>query len=58
LEPSNVAPYVVLANMYAYVGKWNDVSRVRKMMKDRGIKKHPGCSWIYPHPLARNRASG
>jgi pentatricopeptide repeat protein len=39
LEPSNDAPYVVLANMYASAGRWNDVSRVRKMMKDRGIKK-------------------
>ena len=39
LEPSNAAPYVVLANMYASAGRWNDVSRVRRMMKDRGIKK-------------------
>jgi pentatricopeptide repeat protein len=46
LEPSNAAPYVVLANMYVSSGRWNDVSRVRKMMKDRGIKKQPGCSWI------------
>jgi hypothetical protein len=46
LEPSNAAPYVVLENMYASAGRWNDVSRVRKMMKDRGIKKQPGCSWI------------
>jgi pentatricopeptide repeat protein len=46
LEPSNAAPYVVLANMYASAGRWNDVSRVRKMMKDREIKKQSGCSWI------------
>lgn len=46
LEPANAAPYVVLANMYASAGRWNDVSRVRKMMKDRGVKKQPGCSWI------------
>jgi hypothetical protein len=39
LEPSNAAPYVVLANMYASAGRWNDVSRVRKMVKDGGNKE-------------------
>lgn len=46
LEPSNAAPYVMLANMYAKAGKWEDVATVRKLMRDRGVKKKPGCSWI------------
>lgn len=46
LEPSNAAPYVMLANMYASAGKWEQVATVRKLMRDRGVKKKPGCSWI------------
>ncbi|KAE8010412.1 hypothetical protein FH972_006783 [Carpinus fangiana] len=46
LEPSNAAPYVMLANMYASAGKWEEVAGVRKLMRDRGVKKKPGCSWI------------
>ncbi|CAI0405452.1 unnamed protein product [Linum tenue] len=49
LEPTNATPYVVLANMYTDFGKWEDVARVRKLMRDRGIKKLPGCSWLELH---------
>ncbi|KAB2626631.1 pentatricopeptide repeat-containing protein [Pyrus ussuriensis x Pyrus communis] len=46
LEPLNAAPYVVLSNMFARAGKWEEVSTIRKHMRDRGVKKKPGCSWI------------
>ncbi|XP_063944995.1 pentatricopeptide repeat-containing protein At3g49710 isoform X2 [Daucus carota subsp. sativus] len=46
LEPSNAAPYVMLANMYAHAGRWDEVASVRKLMRDNGVKKKPGCSWI------------
>lgn len=46
LEPSNAAPYVVLLNMYASAGKWKEVATIRKLMRDRGVKKNTGCSWI------------
>ncbi|XP_038701620.1 pentatricopeptide repeat-containing protein At3g49710 [Tripterygium wilfordii] len=46
LEPSSATPYVILANMYASVGKWEDAAIVRKLMRERGVKKKPGCSWI------------
>eukprot|EP01018_Ginkgo_biloba_P016955 Gb_16898 [translate_table: standard] len=38
--------YVLMSNIYAAAGKWDDVTRVRKIMKDRGVNKQPGCSWI------------
>ncbi|XP_057829729.2 pentatricopeptide repeat-containing protein At2g13600 [Cryptomeria japonica] len=38
--------YVLLSNIYAAEGRWDDVARLRKLMKDRGVKKQPGCSWI------------
>eukprot|EP01018_Ginkgo_biloba_P020678 Gb_35168 [translate_table: standard] len=46
LEPQDAAPYVLLSNIYAAAGRWDEVAKVRAMMKDRGIKKQPGCSWI------------
>eukprot|EP01018_Ginkgo_biloba_P018660 Gb_14850 [translate_table: standard] len=46
LDPKYVAPYVLLSNIYAAAGKWDDIQKVRKMMKDRGVKWKPGCSWI------------
>ncbi|XP_008805705.2 pentatricopeptide repeat-containing protein At1g25360-like [Phoenix dactylifera] len=44
--PQHDGTYVLLSNIYAAVGWWEDVARVRKLMKDRGVKKEPGCSWI------------
>ncbi|MCL7049079.1 hypothetical protein MKW94_024224 [Papaver nudicaule] len=46
LEPHNSGRYVLLANLYANVGRWDDVARVRKLMNDRGVKKVPGFSVI------------
>eukprot|EP01018_Ginkgo_biloba_P013191 Gb_32451 [translate_table: standard] len=46
LDPKSVAPYVLLSNIYSAAGRWDDSENVRSMMKDRGIKKKPGCSWI------------
>ncbi|XP_057862595.1 pentatricopeptide repeat-containing protein At2g22070 isoform X2 [Cryptomeria japonica] len=46
LEPKHAGAYSLLANVYASSGRWDDVAKVRKMMKDRGVKKDPGCSWI------------
>eukprot|EP01018_Ginkgo_biloba_P034625 Gb_37253 [translate_table: standard] len=46
LDSKSAAPYVLLSNIYAAAGRWNDIEKVRKMMKDRGVNKKPGCSWI------------
>eukprot|EP01018_Ginkgo_biloba_P031778 Gb_10324 [translate_table: standard] len=46
MDPENAAPYVLLSNIYAAAGRWDGIDKVRKMMKDRRIKKKPGCSWI------------
>ncbi|KAB1218966.1 hypothetical protein CJ030_MR3G015118 [Morella rubra] len=46
LDSSNPSAYVLLSNMYAGQGMWNDVTRVRTMLKERKLKKIPGCSWI------------
>ncbi|KVH88124.1 pentatricopeptide repeat-containing protein At2g13600 [Cynara cardunculus var. scolymus] len=46
IDPKNSGPYVLLSNMYAEKGNWGDVKRVRKIMKQNGVVKQPGCSWI------------
>eukprot|EP01018_Ginkgo_biloba_P029665 Gb_20774 [translate_table: standard] len=46
LEPENAGYYVLLSNIYATAGRWEDVATVRMMMKERGLKKTPGCSFI------------
>eukprot|EP01018_Ginkgo_biloba_P030326 Gb_08619 [translate_table: standard] len=46
LEPENPGNYALLSNIYAEAGRWDDVAKVRRMMKNRGLKKRPGCSWI------------
>jgi len=46
LDPQNSAHYVLLSNIYATAGRWDGVEKVRKMMKDMGLRKMPGYSWI------------
>ena len=46
LEPADACPYVVLSNIYAAAGQWDQVSFIRHMMQERGIRKEPGVSWI------------
>ncbi|CAN8252099.1 unnamed protein product [Cochlearia groenlandica] len=46
LIPEHDGTYMLLANMYAATGKWEEAAKVRKLMRDRGIKKELACSWI------------
>ncbi|XAR58275.1 hypothetical protein NMG60_11026710 [Bertholletia excelsa] len=46
LEPHNHGVYIVLSNMYAEAARWEDVSRLRKVMKKGQLKKTPGWSLV------------
>lgn len=46
LAPDYHLSYVYLANIYRAVGRWDDADEIRRLMKDRGVKKTPGKSWI------------
>ncbi|XP_043708043.1 pentatricopeptide repeat-containing protein At5g44230 [Telopea speciosissima] len=46
LEPNGIGNYVLLSNIYASAGRWDDVSRVRKLIRKKGMKKNPACSWV------------
>ncbi|KAK9078753.1 hypothetical protein SSX86_002811 [Deinandra increscens subsp. villosa] len=46
LEPESSGNYILLANIYSTLGRWEDAARIRCLMKERGVTKSPGCSWI------------
>ncbi|XP_020570754.1 pentatricopeptide repeat-containing protein At3g13880 isoform X2 [Phalaenopsis equestris] len=46
LDPYASATYVILYNMYLDSGRRSMALRTRKLMKERGVKKEPGLSWI------------
>ncbi|XP_057841168.2 pentatricopeptide repeat-containing protein At4g02750 isoform X3 [Cryptomeria japonica] len=51
LDPKHTSSYVLLSDIYAKEGKWAGLQKIRKLSKDRGIKKIPGCSWIEVHKM-------
>lgn len=46
LAEANPRGYVLLSNIYASGGRWDDAMNTRNLMRERGIKKNGGCSWI------------
>ncbi|KAL5229160.1 hypothetical protein ABZP36_017425 [Zizania latifolia] len=46
LGTGDSSAYILLSNIYASQRKWNDVERVRHLMRLRGVSKDPGCSWV------------
>ncbi|XP_057977214.1 pentatricopeptide repeat-containing protein At1g20230-like [Malania oleifera] len=46
IEPDNPGNYVLLSNLFVTAKLWDEASETRKMMRDRGLTKVPGCSWI------------
>ncbi|CAA7049773.1 unnamed protein product [Microthlaspi erraticum] len=46
MEPEDHFTYVLLSHMYSDLKKWEEKASVKKMMKERGVKKVPGWSWI------------
>ncbi|MQL80666.1 hypothetical protein Taro_013122 [Colocasia esculenta] len=46
MDPGDVSSYVLLSNVYSAAGRWRRASVVRREMKERGMRRVPGCSWI------------
>ncbi|XP_021278910.1 pentatricopeptide repeat-containing protein At4g14170-like [Herrania umbratica] len=47
LKPQHSGYYTILSNLFAEAGKWDDANRIRELMKLRGARKNPGCSWVH-----------
>ncbi|KAL4189926.1 hypothetical protein AMTRI_Chr08g209480 [Amborella trichopoda] len=45
-EPEDSAAYVLLSNTYTSLGSLEIGISVRSLMRERGVKKEPGISWI------------
>lgn len=46
IEPENPSNFVSISNLYASSHKWDVVAEVRSAMKEKRLRKLPGCSWI------------
>ncbi|CAN1820889.1 Putative pentatricopeptide repeat-containing protein At3g11460, mitochondrial [Linum perenne] len=46
LEPTNIGYYVLLSNIYTDAGNLEGILRIRLMMRERKLKKDPGCSYV------------
>lgn len=46
IESRDSSVHTLLANIYASADRWEDVNKVRRNMKNLGVKKVPGCSSI------------
>ncbi|MQM14777.1 hypothetical protein Taro_047712 [Colocasia esculenta] len=58
LKPNDGGVYVLLSNIYAMKGKWNDTKGMRMLMKSKGLQKHPGRSFIDIHGITHEFFSG
>ncbi|XP_078445262.1 pentatricopeptide repeat-containing protein At4g16835, mitochondrial-like [Wolffia australiana] len=46
VNPRSAGAYVGLANAYMAAGNWEAAAKARKAMRDKGVEKEPGCSWV------------
>jgi pentatricopeptide repeat protein len=46
LDPKTVTFYVLMSNIYADAGRWEDVVRLKNLMKIKELKKIPGLSVV------------
>ncbi|KAK9147071.1 hypothetical protein Sjap_006974 [Stephania japonica] len=51
LEPNDSGIHVLLSNIYARVGRWDDARKVRLLMESKSLRKNPACSAIEVHGL-------
>ncbi|KAF5749379.1 pentatricopeptide repeat-containing protein [Tripterygium wilfordii] len=46
MEPSNSGNYIISSKIYANVKNWDESAKMRVLMREKGVSKTPGCSWI------------
>ncbi|KAJ1386331.1 Tetratricopeptide-like helical domain superfamily [Sesbania bispinosa] len=46
LDPQNAGICIMLSNLYARFGMWDEIGRLRVLINARGLRKDVGCSWV------------
>ncbi|KAK3228467.1 hypothetical protein Dsin_000348 [Dipteronia sinensis] len=45
IDPEDTSAHIMLSNIYAEANMWDETAQVRKIMKQKALKKDPGYSW-------------
>ncbi|CAN6241363.1 unnamed protein product [Urochloa humidicola] len=45
-DPDDISTLILLSNLYASLGKWDNVSGIRRRIRGLMTEKEPGLSWI------------
>lgn len=46
LAPGDGGTHILLSNIYASTGNWNEVIKIKSTMKEIKVKKNPAMSWV------------
>ncbi len=46
MDTTDASVYILLSNIYATAGRWDDQKYVMQFMHNNGIKKIPGMTWV------------
>ncbi|KAL6568115.1 hypothetical protein OROHE_003799 [Orobanche hederae] len=46
LVPGDHCTYVILSDMYGNLKRWDEKASVKRLMREKGVQKVPGWSWI------------
>ncbi|XP_057493881.1 pentatricopeptide repeat-containing protein At3g62890-like [Actinidia eriantha] len=58
IQPDHDGFHVILSNIYASKGNWNDVLEIRGMMMKQSVVKTPGCSMIEANGVVHEFLAG
>ncbi|KAK1420768.1 hypothetical protein QVD17_22621 [Tagetes erecta] len=58
IQPHNPSHYVMLSNIYAKAGKWENMAKIRVQMTNKNLKKTPGFTWVEAQNSVHKFSSG
>ncbi|XP_023729427.1 pentatricopeptide repeat-containing protein At1g15510, chloroplastic [Lactuca sativa] len=45
-KDQSVGYYTLLCNFYSDIGRFDEVGRLKRVMREKGVTVDPGCSWV------------
>ncbi|GFP80894.1 pentatricopeptide repeat-containing protein at1g15510 chloroplastic [Phtheirospermum japonicum] len=46
MDKTSAGYYILLCDLYSDSGRWDEVAKLRKTMREIGLTVDPGCSWV------------